>query len=78
MRLNHLTIFIALLFSINALAEEVNIYSGRKENFIKPLLDRYTAQTGIKTNLVSAGADKLLTRLKSEGQAIRLPTFLLQ
>ncbi len=76
MRLNHLTIFIALMFSFNALAAEVNIYSGRKENLIKPLLDRFTAETGIKTNLVTAGADKLLTRLKSEGRNTPADVFI--
>ena len=28
-------------------ADEVNVYSARKENLIKPLLDRFTEQTGI-------------------------------
>lgn len=68
--------FIAMIFSINTFAEEVNIYSGRKENLIKPLLDRFTAQTGIKTNLVTAGADKLLTRLRSEGRNTPADVFI--
>lgn len=76
MRLNHLAFFIALLFSFTAFAEEVNVYSGRKENLIKPLLDRFTATTGIKTNLVTAGADKLLTRLKSEGRNTPADVFI--
>ena len=49
-------------------AEEVNIYSARKEMLIKPLLDKFTAETGIKTNLVTGKGDALLTRLKSEGK----------
>jgi iron(III) transport system substrate-binding protein len=49
-------------------AEEVNVYSARKEKLIKPLLDRFTAETGIKTNLITAEADKLLTRLVNEGR----------
>ncbi len=76
MRLKHLAIFFALMFSLNAFAEEVNVYSGRKENLIKPLLDRFTAATGIKTNLVTAGADKLLTRLKSEGRNTPADVFI--
>jgi iron(III) transport system substrate-binding protein len=76
MRLNHLAIFFVLMISFNALAEEVNIYSGRKENLIKPLLDRFTAKTGIKTNLVTAGADKLLTRLISEGRNTPADVFI--
>lgn len=49
-------------------AAEVNLYSARQEALIKPLLDRFTAATGIKVNLVSAKADALLQRLKSEGR----------
>jgi iron(III) transport system substrate-binding protein len=49
-------------------AGEVNLYSARQEALIKPLLDRFSAATGIKVNLVSAKADALLQRLKSEGR----------
>lgn len=52
--------------SANA-AEEVNIYSYRKEVLIRPLLDSFTQETGIKVNLVNGKADVLLERLKSEG-----------
>ena len=48
-------------------ADEVNVYSARKENLIKPLLDRFTGQTGISVNLVTAKADALLQRLVAEG-----------
>lgn len=54
-------------FSANSLATEVNIYSARKENLIKPLLDKFSAETGIKTNLITAKADALLTRMVNEG-----------
>ena len=49
-------------------AEEVNLYSARKEALIKPLLDRFTEQTGIEVNLVTGKADALLKRLESEGR----------
>ncbi len=49
-------------------AEEVNLYSARKENLIKPLLERFSADTGIKVNLVTGKADALLKRLESEGR----------
>ncbi len=68
MKLKHLAVMVLFFMSVNALASEVNVYSGRKEKLIKPLLDRFTAETGIKTNLVTAKADKLLTRLKNEGR----------
>jgi len=49
-------------------ANEVNLYSARKEELIKPLLDRFTAETGITVNLVTGKADALLKRLDSEGR----------
>ncbi len=49
-------------------AEEVNLYSARKEELIKPLLDKFTVKTGIKVNLVTGKEDALLERLKSEGR----------
>jgi iron(III) transport system substrate-binding protein len=48
-------------------AGEVNIYSARQEVLIKPLLDQFFAQTGIKVNLVAGAADALIQRLSSEG-----------
>ncbi len=59
----------ALFFAplTSALTAEVNIYSARKEVLIKPLLDAFTAETGIAVNLVSGKADALLQRLEREG-----------
>jgi len=48
-------------------AAEVNIYSARKEALIKPLLDRFSDETGIEVNLVTGNADALLKRLQMEG-----------
>ncbi|MFQ5937336.1 MAG: Fe(3+) ABC transporter substrate-binding protein, partial [Acidiferrobacterales bacterium] len=42
-------------------------YSARKEELIKPLLDRFSKQTGITVNLVTGKADALLKRLEAEG-----------
>ncbi|MCW8882648.1 MAG: Fe(3+) ABC transporter substrate-binding protein [Sedimenticola sp.] len=57
----------AISLSTSALATEVNVYSARKEALIKPLLDQFTQESGIKVNLVTGKADALLKRLKSEG-----------
>lgn len=48
-------------------AEEVNVYSSRKEALIKPLLERFSEQTGIKVNLVTGKDDALIARLQREG-----------
>lgn len=47
--------------------EEVNVYSARKEALIKPLLDRFSEQTGISVNLITGSADALVERMKAEG-----------
>lgn len=57
----------APLYTTAAQADEVNVYSARKEKLIKPLLDEFTQTTGIKVNLITGKADALLSRLKSEG-----------
>ncbi|PLW82784.1 Fe(3+) ABC transporter substrate-binding protein [Kineobactrum sediminis] len=49
-------------------SETVNIYSARQESLIKPLLDRFTSETGIEVNLVTGAGDALLARLSSEGR----------
>ena len=74
--------YISLLFSLAlalalqaAPAEEVNVYSGRKEALIKPLFDRFTEETGIRVNLVTGNADALIKRLELEGE--RSPADLL-
>ncbi len=58
---------IALTPGLAAADEEVNLYSARKEALIKPLLDRFTEETGIEVNLVTGKADALLQRLQNEG-----------
>lgn len=58
----------ALVFSPWLQADEVNIYSAREENLVRPVLDMFTEQTGIEVNLVTGGADELITRMELEGR----------
>ncbi|WP_286239672.1 Fe(3+) ABC transporter substrate-binding protein [Neptuniibacter halophilus] len=62
---------ISTALPVNAFAADgmVNVYSARKEALIKPLLDRFSEQTGITVNLVTGKADALLKRLEVEGSA---------
>ena len=46
----------------------VTIYSSRNEQLIKPLLDRYTEQTGVKIELVTDKTGPLMARLQAEGK----------
>ncbi len=72
MKLLKVALFSGLMLSMSpgfaADDEEVNLYSARKEQLIKPLLDKFTEQTNIKVNLVTGGADALLKRLTVEGK----------
>jgi ABC-type Fe3+/spermidine/putrescine transport system ATPase subunit len=57
----HLILLSCLIVPVLAAASgEVNLYSARKEKLIKPLLDRFTTETGITVNLVTGKADALL------------------
>lgn len=47
---------------------EVNVYSSRQEQLIKPVLEKFTASSGIKVNLVTGKDDALIERLKLEGE----------
>jgi len=62
-----LGIAIIVLIISPAYANEVNVYSARKEALIKPLLDKFEEQTGIEVNLITGKADALIKRLTVEG-----------
>lgn len=53
-------------FNVNA-ADEVNIYSDRQAFLLKPILDAFTKETGVKVNIVYAKKG-IIQRLKSEGR----------
>lgn len=56
-------------------ADKLVVYSGRAERLIKPVLDAFTAKTGIQVDLLSSGTTELVNRLKAEGD--RAPADLL-
>ncbi|MCF8092022.1 MAG: Fe(3+) ABC transporter substrate-binding protein [Desulfotignum sp.] len=58
----------ALASTATSHAAEVNIYSARQEHLIKPLLDTFTQQTGIRYRLLTGKGPALLERLKNEGR----------
>jgi len=61
-------LFTALLAgAVTVQAEELVVYSGRKDKFIKPLIENFTAKTGIKVVLHSAKSTALLNKLRIEG-----------
>ncbi len=67
MQLRALPLTVSMLaLAAPALADEVNVYSLRQPELIQPLLDAFTAETGIDVNV--AHIDKgMVERLQSEG-----------
>lgn len=55
-------------FSSRANAEEITIYTHRHYEADNALYAQFTEETGIKINVVRAGADELIERLKAEGK----------
>lgn len=64
------TVALGLLALLPALgwAEEVNIYSSRQEELIRPILERFSKRTGIQVNVVTGKDDALIERLRIEGK----------
>lgn len=62
--------------TVSAASSEVNVYSARKEALIKPLLNDFEKETGIKVNLITGKADALLQRIKIEGKASPADVFI--
>ncbi len=61
-----LSTFALLACSTPVLAQEINVYSHRQPELIQPLVDAFTAETGIKVNV--AFVDKgMAERLQAEG-----------
>jgi iron(III) transport system substrate-binding protein len=61
-----LSTFALLACSVPALAQEINVYSHRQPELIQPLVDAFTAETGIAVNV--AFVDKgMAERLQAEG-----------
>ena len=64
--LSSLILFLALSLT-EVIGAEVNIYSHRQPFLINPFLEKFTEETGIKTNVVYA-TKGLAQRLKAEGK----------
>lgn len=59
---------LALGAAVPALAQEVNIYTTREPGLIQPILDAFTAETGIAVNTVFL-QDGLIERVSAEGES---------
>lgn len=55
---------------------EVNVYSGRHYDSDLAIFDAFTAETGVKVNLIEAGGDALIERLAQEGSSSPADIFM--
>ena len=60
---------------VSIAAEEIVVYSARKEHLVKPLFDEFEKETGVTIKYITDKAGPLLQRLKAEGK--RSPADLL-
>lgn len=58
---------LALAAGLPAMAQEVNIYSGRHYDTDLVIFDRFTEETGIKVNILDGSGDELQARIEAEG-----------
>ncbi|KXK61419.1 iron ABC transporter substrate-binding protein [Micromonospora rosaria] len=58
--------------------KQITVYSGRNEQLIKPLLEKFTAQTGITVNARYANTAQLAAQLVEEGDKSPADVFLAQ
>ncbi|GAA6154188.1 extracellular solute-binding protein [Pseudoteredinibacter isoporae] len=57
-------------------APVVTVYSSRKEHLIKPLFDKYRAETGVDVRYVTDKAGPLMERLSAEGESTPADMFM--
>lgn len=75
------TVFLSLLLSMVTLtpalaSDELIIYSGRSDSFVKPVVKAFTEKTGIEVTLHSASSTALLNKMKLEGKRTEADLFL--
>lgn len=70
MKLKQIALSLAALGAVmtaHADAQEITVYSARIEELLKPTLERYTQETGVKIKLLTDKANVLAQRLETEG-----------
>jgi iron(III) transport system substrate-binding protein len=67
-----LTLFCTAILAVSlpalASAEALVVYSARNEQLIKPIFERYTAETGVEVKFTTGEAGMLIERLAAEGR----------
>lgn len=69
-------LLLAGLLAPAANADELVVYTERKEPLVKPIFDRYTRETGTTVRILSDSAPVLIERLAAEGANTRADIFM--
>ncbi len=56
--------------------DELVVYSGRSDSFVKPVVEAFTKQTGIQVILHNASSTELLNKLRVEGERTEADLYL--
>lgn len=62
------SLFVLFCLCIQTFAAEVVVYSSRNEQLIKPIFEKFTAETGIEVSYRTDKAGALIQRIKAEGE----------
>ncbi|HHJ80600.1 MAG TPA: hypothetical protein ENJ65_03090, partial [Candidatus Tenderia electrophaga] len=65
-----------MVSSFSWAADELVIYSGRKDKFVEPVVEKFTEQTGIKVLLHSGKSTALLSKMQIEGARTQADLYL--
>jgi len=65
-----------LVSSFSWAADELVVYSGRKDKFVEPVVKKFTEQTGIKVLLHSGKSTALLNKMQIEGARTQADLYL--
>ena len=67
---------VVFIFSANSFANEVNLYSGRHYDSDEQLYAKFTAETGIKVNVISGKGKALIQQILTEGASSSADLFI--
>ena len=56
----------------SAVADDVNLYTARKEHLLRPLIDIFENETGIKVNILTAKTKVLIKKIIDQGKIVPL------
>ena len=71
-----LCVFLLLAPSISWSADQLIVYSGRAERLIKPVLDAFQSETGIRVQMLTGKSTQLINRLQAEGPRTPADVFI--